>query len=108
MGLPSPSVFRALVDIAIRFFDTHLSLLIRFWYVIEVKRKKVVTVTSVPYLRKTLKTSALKTSWMNDIVIFVKREKLTSDGDHPSWFRINHPNEEAKTKLYDRDRDWLV
>ena len=50
MGLPSPSVFRALVDIAIRFFDTQLSILIRFWYVIEVKRKKVVTVTSVPYL----------------------------------------------------------
>ena len=50
MGLPSPSVFRALVEIAIRFFDTHLSLLIRFWYVIEVKQKKVVTVTSVPYL----------------------------------------------------------
>ena len=50
MGLSPPSVFRALVDIAIRFFDTHLSLLIRFWYVIEVKRKKVVTVTSVPYL----------------------------------------------------------
>ena len=36
---------------------------------------------------------------MNDIVIFVKREKLTSDGDHPSWFRINPPNEEALLRL---------
>ena len=48
---------------------------------------------------------ALKTSWMNDIVILVKREKLTSDGDYrlqrinPAWFRINHPNEEALVHL---------
>ena len=47
MGLPSPSVFHALVDIAIRFFDSYLSLLICFWCVIEVKRKEVVTVTSL-------------------------------------------------------------
>ena len=50
MGLPSPSVFHAFVDIAICFFDSNLSLLIRFWYVIEVKWKEVVTVTSLPYL----------------------------------------------------------
>ena len=42
--------FMHFVDIAICFFDTNLSLLIRFWYVIEVKWKEVVTVTSVPYL----------------------------------------------------------
>ena len=48
---------------------------------------------------------ALKTSWMNDIVILVKRAKLTSDGDYrlqrinPAWFRINHPNEEALVHL---------
>ena len=29
MGLPSPFVFYALADIAIRFFDTYLSVLIR-------------------------------------------------------------------------------
>ena len=75
MGLPSPYVFHAFVDIAICFFDTNLSLLIRFWYVIEVKWKEVVTVASVPYL-------CFETSWMNDIVTLVKREKLTSDGDY--------------------------
>ena len=52
---------------------------------------------SLPWLAYLI--CALKTSWMNDIVIFVKREKLTSDGDHPSWFRINHPNEEALLRL---------
>ena len=50
MELPSPSVFHALDDIAIRLFYTYLSLLIRFWCVIEIKWKEVVTVTSVPYL----------------------------------------------------------
>ena len=49
MGLPSPSTFYALVDIAVRFFDTDLSLLIHLC-VIEVKRKEVITVTNVPYL----------------------------------------------------------
>ena len=39
MGLPSPFVFYALVDIVIRFFDTDLSLLIRF-SVIEIKGRK--------------------------------------------------------------------
>ena len=46
----------AFVDIAIRFFNTDLSLLIRF-SVIEVKQKEVVTVTSVRYSYKTSKTS---------------------------------------------------
>ena len=48
--------FYAFVDIAIRFFNTDLSLLIRF-SVIEVKQKEVVTVTSVRYSCKTSKTS---------------------------------------------------
>ena len=48
--------FYAFVDIAIRLFDTDLSLLIRF-SVIEVKRKEVVTVTSIRYSRKTSKAS---------------------------------------------------
>ena len=48
--------FYAFVDIAIRFFTTDLSLLIRF-SVIEVKQKEVVTVTSVRYSCKTSKTS---------------------------------------------------
>ena len=62
-------LFYALVDIVIRFFDTDLSLLICF-SVIEFKRKEVVTVTSVRYSCKTLKTSK-----MNDIV-WVKKDKL--------------------------------
>ena len=53
MGLLSPFVFYALVEIVIRFFDTDLSVLIRY-SVIDVSRKEVVTVTSVRYLRKTL------------------------------------------------------
>ena len=57
MGSLSPFVFFcAFVDIAIRLFDTDLSLLIRY-SVIEVKRKEVVTVTSVRYSRKTSKAS---------------------------------------------------
>ena len=40
--------FYAFVDIAICFFNADLSLLIRF-SVIEVKQKKVVTVTSLRY-----------------------------------------------------------
>ena len=67
MGLPSSFVFYALVDIVIRFFDTDLSVLIRL-SVIEVKRKEVVTVTSVRYSGKTLKTSNI-----NDIIILVRR-----------------------------------
>ena len=39
--------FYAFVDIAIRFFNADLSLLIRF-SVVEVKQKEVVTVTSDP------------------------------------------------------------
>ena len=39
MGLPSPFVLYALVDIVIRFFDTDLSLLIRF-SMIEIKGRK--------------------------------------------------------------------
>ena len=46
----------AFVDIAIRFFNIDLSLLIHF-SVIEVKQKEVVTVTSVRYSCKTSKTS---------------------------------------------------
>ena len=59
MGLPSPFVFFMwffFVDIAIRFFNADLSLLIRF-SVVEVKQKEVVTVTSVRYSCKTSKTS---------------------------------------------------
>ena len=39
MGLPSPFVLYALVDIVIRFFDTDQSLLIRF-SMIEIKGRK--------------------------------------------------------------------
>ena len=58
MRLPSPLV----VDSVIRFLDTDLSLLERFSLIV-VKRKEVVTVTSVLYSCKTLKTPKL-----NDIV----------------------------------------
>ena len=70
MGLPSSFVFYALVDIVIRFFDTDLSVLIRLSVieVIEVKRQEVVTVTSVRYSGKTLKTSKI-----NDIITLVRR-----------------------------------
>ena len=67
MGLPSSFVFYALIDIVIRFFDTDLYVLIRL-SVIEVQRKEVVTLTSVRYSGKTLKTS--KT---NDIITLVRR-----------------------------------
>ena len=63
MRLLSPFVFfYAFVDIAIRFFDTDLSLLIRF-PVIAVKQKEVVTLTSVRYLCKTSKTSKTRTCY---------------------------------------------
>ena len=67
MKLPSSFVLYALVDIVIRFFDTDLSVLIRL-SVIEVKRQEVVTVTSVRYSGKTLKTSKI-----NDIITLVRR-----------------------------------
>ena len=67
MELPSSFVLYALVDIVIRFFDTDLSVLIRL-SVIEVKRQEVVTVTSVRYSGKTLKTSKI-----NDIITLVRR-----------------------------------
>ena len=51
MRLPSPLV----VDSVIRFLDTDLSLLECFSLIV-VKRKEVVTVTSVLYSCKTLKT----------------------------------------------------
>ena len=44
--------FYALVDIVVRFFDTNLSLLICL-FVIEVKQKEVVTMTSLRYSSKT-------------------------------------------------------
>ena len=64
MRLLSPFVFfYAFVDIAIRFFDTDLSLLIRF-PVIAVKQKEVVTLTSVRYIIfKTSKTSKTRTCY---------------------------------------------
>ena len=67
MGLPSSFVFYALIDIVIRFFDTDLYVLIRL-SVIEVQRKEVVTLTSVRYSGKTLKTSKI-----NDIITLVRR-----------------------------------
>ena len=68
MRLPSP-------DSVIRFFDTDLSLLKRFSLTV-VKRKEVVTVTSVRYSCKTLKTPK-----MNHITALVKRDKLTRYGE---------------------------
>ena len=68
--------FYAFVDIAIRFFNTDLSLLIRF-SVIEVKQKEVVTVTSVRYSCKTSKTS--KTNSNN--VLVKKNLRLTVSKD---------------------------
>ena len=67
MGLPSSFVFYALIDIVIRFFDTDLYVLIRL-SVIEVQRKEVVTLTSVRYSGKTMKTSKI-----NDIITLVRR-----------------------------------
>ena len=51
--------------------DTDLSLLIHL-SVIEVKRKEVVTLTSVRYSCKTLETSQ-----MNDVIVLVQRDKVT-------------------------------
>ena len=70
MGLPLPFVFYAVVDIVICFFNADLSLLIRL-SVIEVKRKNVVTKTSVRHSCKTSKTSKI-----NDIIILVKSDKI--------------------------------
>ena len=56
MGLSSPFFVYVLVDIVICFFETDLSLLICL-SVIKVKRKEVITMTSVRYSCKTLKTS---------------------------------------------------
>ena len=53
MGLPSPFVFYAFVDIAIRLFDTDLSL--QRFSVIEVKQKEVVIVTAYVICAKLLK-----------------------------------------------------
>ena len=79
MGLPSPFVFFMwffFVDIAIRFFNADLSLLIRF-SVVEVKQKEVVTVTSVRYSCKTSKTS--KTN--SNTVLVKKNLRLTVSKD---------------------------
>ena len=72
MGLPSPFVFYVVVDIVICFFNTDLYLLIRL-SVIEVKRKNVVTKTSVRHSCKTSKTSKI-----NDIIILVKSDEIKS------------------------------
>ena len=64
--------FYAFVDIAICFFNADLSLLIRF-SVIEVKQKKVVTVTSLRYSCETQKTFKLN----SNIVWVPKKLRLT-------------------------------
>ena len=51
--------------------DTDLSLLIHL-SVIKVKRKEVVTLTSVRYSCKTLETSQ-----MNEVIVLVQRDKVT-------------------------------
>ena len=91
--------FYAFVDIAIRFFNTDLSLLIRF-SVIEVKQKEVVTLTSVRYSCKTSKTS--KT---NSNTVLVKKTyawrwaKISTD---QYWLRKSSLTEKAPlmTKKY--------
>ena len=97
MRLPSSFVFYALVDIAIRFFDTDLSLLIRL-SVIEVQRKEVVTVTGLRYSCKTLKTSKV-----NDIIILMKRDNLhltlTIDFKGSMLARKSSPTEKALPSL---------
>ena len=65
-------IFYAFVDIAICFFNADLSLLIRF-SVIEVKQKKVVTVTSLRYSCETQKTFKLN----SNIVWVPKNLRLT-------------------------------
>ena len=61
----------------IRFIDTDLSLyLLIHFSVIEVKLKEVVTVTSVRYSCKTLKTSKTK-----DVIVLVERDELTPYGE---------------------------
>ena len=76
-GLPSPLFFfYTFVDIAVRFFDTDLSLLIRF-SMIEVRQKEVVTATSVSYSCKTSKTSKMN----NNIVLVKRNQRLTVSKD---------------------------
>lgn len=61
----------------IRFIDADLSLyLLIHFSVIEVKLKEVVTVTSVRYSCKTLKTSKTK-----DVIVLVERDELTPYGE---------------------------
>ena len=68
--------FYTFVDIAVRFFDTDLSLLIRF-SMIEVRQKEVVTATSVRYSCKTSKTSKMN----NNIVLVKRNQRLTVSKD---------------------------
>ena len=77
MGLPHLLCFMHFFYIAICFFDTDLSLLIRL-SVIEVKR-----MTSVRYSCKTFKTSK-----MNDIIILVKGDELK----HYDYHRLQRIN----------------
>ena len=115
MGLPSPFVFYAFVDIDIRSFNTDhdLSLLIRF-SVIEVKQKEVATVTSVSYSCKTSKTSK-----MNSNIILVKKTYAWRWAKTPTdqyCLRKSSPTEKAhlmtaniwKSYLYEpRLKKWL-
>ena len=80
MRLPSPLV----VDSVIRFLDTDLSLLERFSLIV-VKRKEVVTVTSVLYSCKTLKTPK-----MNHIVALRKRGSKDFNGSMPIEKILTH------------------
>ena len=91
IGLPSPLVFYAVVEIAMRFFGIYLSLL-RYWCVIEVKTE-VVASTSVLYSCKTLTTFK-----MSDIIILVKRDKLPPHGSQ----RLQRINAVEKIITYRR------
>ena len=76
MGLTSPFVFYALVDIVIRFFYTDLSVLILLS--LDQTLTEVITMTTA-FVRT---NNTLKTSKMNDIIILAKRDKPTPYGDH--------------------------
>ena len=70
MGLPSPFVLYALVDIVIRFFDTDQSLLIRF-SMIEIKGRK-----SLPRLAYVIRAKHQELLKINGIIILLKRDKI--------------------------------
>ena len=69
-------MFNALFDIIYSFFDTDLSVMCLSVIGDFYRRSRYETIAYV------IQTTTLKTSKMNDIIILVKRDKLTPNGDH--------------------------